>query len=240
MDKHSIYLMTGIYTRDYLADVLTLYGELGIGANLVSLGHGTAKAQLLRMIGLDETERAVVFSVITGEKWPMVRKTLIYRLRIEAPGTGIGYIVPLSSVGGKRELMYLTAGQEYEKGEESVLKETEQDLLVAVCNQGYNDLVMDAAREAGAGGGTVIHARGTGTKNAEKFLGITLASEKDMILIVTAHEKKNGIMKAIMQKAGFETRAKAIVFSLPVTDTVGLRRNPDKEDSEDSEDTTSV
>ena len=236
MDRHTIYLMTGIYVRDYLADVLTLYGELGLEANLVMLGHGTAKAQLLRMIGLNETEKAVVFSPITGDKWLTARKTLIYRLRIEAPGTGIGFIVPMSSVGGKRELMYMTAGQEYEKGEESVLKETEQDLLVAVCNQGYNDLVMDAARDAGAGGGTVIHARGTGMKNAEKYLGITLASEKDMVLIVTAHEKKNEIMKAIMQKAGLETRAKAIVFSLPVTDTVGMQLHPEKEDTEDTAD----
>mgnify|MGYP002800887118 FL=1 len=86
---------------------------------------------------------------------------------------------------------------------------------------------MDAAREAGAGGGTVVHARGTGMEKAEKFLGVTLAEEKEMTFIVTRSEKKNEIMKAIMEKAGMESKAKSILFSLPVTETAGLRISGD-------------
>ena len=82
---------------------------------------------------------------------------------------------------------------------------------------------MDAARGAGAYGGTVIHARGTGMEKAEQFLGFSLASEKEMIFIVAQKEQKNNIMKAIMENAGSDSRAKSIVFSLPVTDTAGLR-----------------
>ena len=78
---------------------------------------------------------------------------------------------------------------------------TEYELLVVISNYGYNNLVMEAAREAGAGGGTVVHARGTGRERAEKFLGVTLAEEKEMTFIVTRTEKKNEIMKAIMEKA---------------------------------------
>ena len=58
---------------------------------------------------------------------------------------------------------------------------------------------------------------------AEKFMGISLANEKEMVFIVTKKEQKNAIMKAIMEKAGLDTKAKSIVFSLPVTDTAGLR-----------------
>ena len=82
---------------------------------------------------------------------------------------------------------------------------------------------MDAARENGAGGGTVIHAKGTGSEKAKKFFGISIADEKDMIFIVAKTEDKNRIMKAIMEKAGLESPAKSIVFSMPVTDTAGLR-----------------
>ena len=82
-------------------------------------------------------------------------------------------------------------------------------------------MVMDAARSAGAAGGTVLHARGTGMKRAEKFFGVSLVSEKELVLIVTKTENKNAIMQAVMQKAGMDTKAKAIVFSLPVTDTAG-------------------
>ena len=52
---------------------------------------------------------------------------------------------------------------------------------------------------------------------------ISLASEKELVLIVTKTEQKNDIMQAIMKDAGLTTKAKSILFSLPVSDTAGLR-----------------
>ena len=103
------------------------------------------------------------------------------------------------------------------------MKNTDHDLIVVIAEQGYTNLIMDAAREAGAYGGTVVHAKGTGMAAAEKFMGITLSEEKKIIYIVTKTEGKNAIMKAVMDKAGYESKAKAICFSMPVTDTAGLR-----------------
>ena len=96
-------------------------------------------------------------------------------------------------------------------------------LYAAIADQENLEMVMDAARGAGAYGGTVIHAKGTGMEYAEKYLGVTIAAEKAMIFIVTKKDQKNSIMKAIMEQAGMQTPAKTIVFSLPVTDTAGLR-----------------
>ena len=103
------------------------------------------------------------------------------------------------------------------------MKDTVHELIVVIADQGNIELIMDAARGAGAYGGTVIHAKGTGMEQAEKFMGVSLAAEKEMIFIVTRKEQKNEIMRAIMEKAGLNSRAKSIVFSLPVTDTAGLR-----------------
>ena len=103
------------------------------------------------------------------------------------------------------------------------MKDTVYELVIVIANQGYIELVMDAARGAGAYGGTVLHAKGTGMEQAEKFLGVSLAAEKEIILIVAKKEQKNDIMKAVMEQAGMESKAKSIVFSLPVTDTAGLR-----------------
>lgn len=103
------------------------------------------------------------------------------------------------------------------------MKETTHELLVVIANQGYTEMIMDAAREAKATGGTVIHAKGTGMKKAEQFLGVSLAVEKEIIFMVARHENKNAIMRAIMEKAGLESKAKSIVFSLPVTETAGMR-----------------
>ncbi len=234
MSKQSeLYLMMTVTSRKRLPDFISLYKDKALDIHLVSLGHGTADQQILRLLALDETEKAVVLTVVTGRKWLEIKKALSVRLRIEAPGVGIAYIVPLSSFGGKRELMLFASGQGFQAGEETTLKNTEQELLIVIGSQGYSEMIMDAARAAGARGGTVIHAKGTGMQKAEQFLGISLASEKDIVFIVTATENKKEMMRGIMRDAGPSTKAGAIVFSLPVTDTAGMRLRPESEETEE-------
>ena len=217
-----VYTMITITSRAKLPDFLTLYEKIQLPLSLVLLGYGTAKDEILDMLGLDRSEKAVLLKTVTGETWKDVKWNLRKKLYIDVPDTGIAFIIPMSSIGGRREMAFLLAGQDYRKGEESVMKDTTMELLIIISNQGHNDLVMDAARGAGAYGGTVLHARGTGVNRAELFFGISLASEKDLTLIVTQKSQKNAIMQAVMQKAGMETPAQSIVFSLPVTDAAGL------------------
>ena len=96
------------------------------------------------------------------------------------------------------------------------------ELIMVIANQGATDQVMDAARSAGARGGTVIHGLGTGSKNAAKFYKVSIAAEKEVILIVSAAEQKAAIMKAVIEQAGPDTRAGAIAFSLPVSELAGF------------------
>ena len=224
-----LYLLTTIVERRLLPKFITLYQERSVPTNLVALGHGTAPAERSGYF-MGGTEKAVVFSFVTRETWRDVKHGLRQTLRIDVPGVGVAFTVPLSSIGGPRELAFLTEGQSFARGEESVMKGTERELIVVISNQGYNEMVMDAARAAGAYGGTIIHARGTGMERAERFLGISLASEKDMTFIVAKTEQRAAIMQAVMREAGMETPAKAIAFSLPVSDTAGLRLMEDDEE----------
>ncbi len=218
-----LYLMVTIVDRKIGKRYLKLYKENEHHVMFTSLGSGTAASDVLNYLGLEATEKLVIFSVQEDGSWYHTKKQLQSNLRIDAPGGGIAFIVPLSSIGGKKALQFLLAKEDYQKEEESTLKDTVHELIIVIANQGNIELVMDAAREAGAYGGTVIHARGTGMEKAEKFMGVSLAAEKEMIFIVAKKEQKNNIMKAIMEKAGPESHAKSIVFSLPVTDTAGLR-----------------
>ena len=219
----SIYLMTTIVDRKIVNKYSDLFEKNSLHVMFLSLGHGTAANEVLDYLGLDSTEKAVIFSVLEEEAWLNIKKQLEKKLKIDAPGGGISFVIPLSSIGGKKTLQFLLERQDYQKEEESTLKETNHQLIIVIAEQGYTEMIMDAAREAGAYGGTVIHAKGTGKEAAEKFLGVSLATEKEIIFIVTKTEQKNSIMQAIMQNAGMSTRAKAIAFSLPVTDTAGLR-----------------
>ena len=218
-----LYLMTTIVDRKVGKKYLELYKSNEQHVMFTSLGEGTASSDMLDYLGLDKAEKLVVFSVQEEDDWLRIKKQLQQKLKIDAPGGGIAFIIPLSSIGGKKALQFLLEKQDYQKEEESTLKDTERELIIVIADQGNIELIMDAAREAGAYGGTVIHARGTGMEKAEHFMGVSLAAEKEMIFIVAKKEQKNNIMKAIMEKAGMESRAKSIVFSLPVTDTAGLR-----------------
>ena len=236
-----LYMMATISDRNQTRRFLAFYREYGVNVTLLTYGEGTAASEVLDAFGLEAAEKAILFAFITDTEWKHIKSALQKQIKIDIPGSGIAFIVPLSSIGGKKQLLYLTEGREFKKGvigtigfsvvieEESTLKETKYELLVVIANQGYTDLIMDAARKAHAPGGTVIHAKGTGAEKAEKFLGVSIAVEKEMIFMVTRREGKNAIMKAIMEQAGLESEARAIVFSLPVTETAGMRLIEDEE-----------
>ena len=218
-----INLMMTITKRSMGRRMLAFYEQNGLSAILCTLAKGTATSEMLDCFGLEVTEKMVMVSVVTVDTWKKVKHGLEDRFQIDVPGTGIAFLMPLSSVGGKKVLQFLVDGQLCEKVEESVMKDTKYELIVVIANHGYSETVMEAAREKGAGGGTVIHAKGTGLEKAEKFLGVSIADEKEIIYIVAKTVDKNAIMKSIMDNAGMNSKAKSVVFSLPVTDTAGLR-----------------
>lgn len=103
-------------------------------------------------------------------------------------------------------------------------------LIVAITAKGNTDTVMDAARSAGARGGTVINARGTAPGTKAKFFGLSIGNEKEIVYILTLKADKDMIMHAIMDKAGMHTDAQTVLFSLPVDSMVGLRSLAPNED----------
>ena len=220
---NELYWMVTIADRNKIKRYLSVYEECGISVTFNTVGHGTAASEMLEYFGLEESEKAVVLAVVTDESWNQAKKLLERRLQIDVPGTGIAFAVPMSAIGGKKALYFLTDGQNYEKGEESTLKDTKYELLVVIANQGYTNQIMDAARAEKAGGGTVIHAKGTGIERAEKFLGVSLVKEKEMVFIVVRRDIRDDIMKAIMEEAGLRSKAQAIAFSLPVSSVAGMR-----------------
>ena len=189
---------------------------------LTLYAKGTATMEHLSLHGLAPTEYALILTVADEEQTRRLIRQTRLRMFIDIPGNGIMMSVPLKSVGGGKTMAYLTDNKTV-TGEMPDMNTT-HELIVVIMNEGCSDMVMAAARPAGATGGTVLAGKGTGARESEKFLGISLASEKDVVLIVAEKAKKAAIMKAIMKNAGPGTQAGAICFSLPVTNVEGLRR----------------
>lgn len=185
---------------------------------------GTAREKTLALFGIEQSLKTVHYCVVTENKKNELIKNLTKDMAIDLPDRGIAISVPLTSIGGRYALKAFAEGHENDEVKEVVkMNQKEMELIVVICEKGHTDDVMDAARSAGAGGGTVIHAKGTGSKYTDKFFGVSIADEKEMIYIVSPSEKKKDIMTAIMEQAGPTTKSHAITFSLPVSDTAGLR-----------------
>ncbi|MDO4564944.1 MAG: P-II family nitrogen regulator [Clostridia bacterium] len=199
-----------------LSDILQ---KLKLPLMLTLMGHGTATKGMLELLGMDSKERRVVLTAADTEKTRELIQAQRRRLYIDAPGNGILLAVPIKSAGGGKTMEMLSEGQVVKQ---PPVFNPDYELVLAIANEGCNEQVMDAAREAGARGGTVLHAKGTGAKKAAKFFKVSIAQEKEIVLIVAASDKKSDIMKAILEKAGPGTEAGAIAFSLPVSEVVGF------------------
>jgi nitrogen regulatory protein PII len=197
-----------------------LYSELSLPVAAVFHGEGTAVQSMLDLLGIESVDKLIFVTVAPKEKTERLFELHRNRLYTGVPGHGIAVSIPVKSVGGGKILAYLNDNKPIDKEKPELNTPTE--LIIVIGNEGCTDTVMNAARSAGATGGTVIHGKGTGDKKSEKFYNVSIAKEKEVILIVTPTARKADIMRAVLEKAGPETKSGGIVFSLPVSEAIGF------------------
>ena len=210
----------------------------GLSAIFSTPCQGTAGKSILNMLGLEQTEKALMIAMTQRGHAGKLMRGMISHMGINMPGTGIALTIPISSIGGASSMKYLMENQNIIIGGGTDMEDRQPvfpfDLLVAITERGCVEMVMEAARTAGARGGTLIHAKGTGTEFTTKFFGVSIASEKDVALIVVSHKDKDAIMRTIMEKAGIHSEAHTALISLPVENVVGLNSvmAPDTDDED--------
>ena len=103
------------------------------------------------------------------------------------------------------------------------MEENSFELVVCIVNAGFSQNVMEAARTAGAKGGTILRARGSANPEAEEFFNINIQPDKEMVLILVSKDIKDEVLKTVYKEAGLAADAQGIAFSLPVSRTTTLR-----------------
>ena len=183
------------------------------------LGRGTATKSVLDLLGLSAREYHIIMTIADRERTERLIDESRRNLYIDAPGQGIIVATPIKSVGGGKTLANLSGGRPAEGAPDINYN---YEIVLVIANEGHTDTVMEAAREAGARGGTVLHGKGTGSQESAKFFGVSIASEKEVVLIVAKSSEKAAIMKSVIDKAGTQTAAGAVVMSLPVSAVAGF------------------
>lgn len=218
----SLKAVVSIVDYRYADKVSQLYLKNSVPLNLITHGHGSATSDILDYLGIGETKKGVIVSLATSKAAKCILNKLDSEMNFDKPGTGIAFTVPLSSASNF--LSSICVKSEIENKEvDNYMYGCEYELIMTIVTKGNFNDVMDAAKSAGATGGTLIHARGLGTEEAAKFLGITIQPEKDLVMIIAPKKNKQSIMEAIVKKAGLSTDGKGISFSLPVDSAIGLK-----------------
>ena len=220
--------MLAVLDREREKQLQELCQELKLSVVLTTLGQGTATESHLRLHDLEPTEKAILGALTTLPSLKQLLRAAKRNMFLDIPGNGIMLAIPVKSVSGKKTLEYFIKNQNIEGTMPAM--EFKNELIIVILNEGYSDMVMDAARGAGATGGTILHAKGTGGQKAAKFFGMSVAEEKDIIYILASSKKKSQIMKSINNTCGTGTKTGAICFSLPVSETVGMRSLEEDED----------
>ena len=200
--------------------VCEIAAALDLPQTVTLLGHGTAVQSMLDLLGIESTEKRVIMTVANPEKTRKFIKEMRRQVYIGIPGHGIIMAVPIKSVGGGKTLAYLNNGEQQPARYTPELSDR-YELIVIVANEGRTDQVMNAARAAGATGGTVRHGTGTGSQN-KKFYNVSIAAEKEVILMVAPSDRKAAIMQSVLHHAGPDSDAGAVLFSLPVSEVAGF------------------
>lgn len=186
--------------------------------------EGTASSEIMDTLGLGSIDKGVLISTVPESFGRIMLNMLHSELRLDAVNSGIAFTIPLTGASNLLfRMMQETASAEKENGKgENTMAERTHALIAAIVNRGYSNEVMDAARAAGAGGGTVVHSRSIGSEEATNFWGLSVQEEKEIVLILAEVENKVGIMSAVSEKCGMHSEANGLVLSLPIDSVMGL------------------
>lgn len=196
-------------------------------------GKGTASNDVYEVLGLSNTLKHVIIAPIPERSYPVIRQGLLERFAISSWAKGVAMTVDIDSIVGVSAYKFLTntRGIETPKGEEkmaSIEKKDGYEVIMAIVNDGFTDLVMDAAKRAGARGGTILTAHGTGNKDIEKFFGVVITPEKQIVMILVPQAIKDAVIEAIYKDVGIATKGQGIAFSFPCSDVIGIvEKRPD-------------
>ena len=218
-------LIITIVDRGKGTKAVDLYRSHHLHFDFACLGAGTASSKILNYFGLDETAKELVWTLAPASRIPPLLPEVHRVLDLSTPGRGILFTMPLSGISAQIPQVLLKP--EYEK-EEPAMEEAKKtghpyQLVLTIVNRGSSDQVMEAARSAGARGGTVIYARRVGYEDVQNMLGFTLQPEKEIVAILVPTAQKLPVMQAINKAAGLKTDCRGVLFSLPVDDIMGLQ-----------------
>lgn len=209
-------MLVVIVEHNKASKVLHLADEKGITASVAMLGRGTASRTIFDYLGLNDKKKAVLMLFGKTEEIMDLADYLVEKLEMDKPNHGIAYIESAFNVFGT---------EDNANGSENIKRgENMYNAIYTIVEKGNADDVIEAAQKAGSRGGTVMHARGSGSEEARKVFNMLIEPEKEIVLIISEEAKTKDIVESIRKETGIEEQGKGIIFVTRVEQTYGLAK----------------
>lgn len=184
-------MLFGIVNKGDAGKLMDALRSAGARGGTVLNAHGTAPSSIMSMLGLGDSKKEILLSMLSDD----IEKDCLESLK-KSKSRGV-----VALLGEK---------------EENDMESKDLLMIQVICENGYADDIMAAARKEGAKGGTVLKGHGTAKEGDTQFFGYPITAEKEILVIVEEKEKAEKIISAIDKLPFLKQKGKAVVFSLPV------------------------
>lgn len=212
---HSLFF--AVVNANMGSKVLKKAREIGVSRGTIFLGKGTIKNHLLELLGLYEVKKEIVLMLTKSHLENQVHEELTREFHLEKPNHGIVFSSSINKILKLKETN-IEDSQRKQGGTFNM----DYEVIFTVVNSGFAQEVVDAAVEAGAQGGTIIHARGSNIKEQTMLFSIPIDPEKEIVMILIEKDKSLNVMNSIKNIINTDDLSKGMIFSLDVNKTSGL------------------
>ena len=202
---------------------------------------GTVSNEMFHYLGLEDKKRCLVQMISRKENTRAIISALFEHFQMSKVGKGIIFAVPITRSTGLTAMFHLRDEHRVKDGAEpftipdlsttNVAEEepmnNQYELLYVIAKSGFAGEAMDAAKAAGAHGGTIIHGRGISMRENVRLFGVAIEPERDVLLILVDCENVEDVMKSIADNVGLSQPAQSISFAVPVSHVMGLTPHTD-------------
>jgi len=209
-------LIIGIVPHNQGDEIVKAANKADARGGTVLMGTGTASNNVLSLLGFGSSTKDVVFILVDEEIKDAVLQSIRENTENKKKHYGIVWTINVSR--------FIRAGKE-SGGKTEMNNIADHQMITLIVNKGYAEDAMAAARTAGAGGGTIINARGTAKDGDEKFFGMEIVPEKDMLLILVPNDKCDAVIEAVKNLSCLQQPGSGITFCADAHDFTLLGAN---------------
>ncbi len=212
-------LLVSIVNRNQGEAIVAVTKKAGARGGTILMAKGTADNAILRMLYLAQTEKDLVLTLVQDDAIPTVVTALREDAYLKKKASGVGFVIQVPGIlrhtlSTVCELPFFPIEDVEEVSGMSA--QATHEMICVIVNVGYAEDVMSAARKAGAKGGTVLNARGTGREEDVKFFGISIVPEKETLLVIVEKKQARTILDAIRQTSCLNEPGIGIAFCIDV------------------------